>query len=254
MSFKKAQKRFRKANRERSQPAHRQQLGLLEKKKDYVKRARDYNAKKEQLRELQERASLKNPDEFYFGMQRLEMEDGKLVERAGPGTAAGEGASKSGMSEEQLRALKRHDHTYLTVELQKERLKLAKMQAELQFVGAVRPAHHTVFVEDEEEAQRFDAAEFFDTAPELVGRFHNRPRRRQLEEEEAAEEPEEAREKKQRRYRELESRSKRRAILEEMVGTVELQKKLMDGGAPRRKVKNPTTGEEVYKWDYVRKR
>jgi U3 small nucleolar RNA-associated protein 11 len=251
MSFKKAQARFRKANKERSQPAHRQQLGLLEKKKDYVKRARDYNAKKEQLRELQERASLKNPDEFYFGMQRLGMADGKLVTRD---EAGGEGASKSGLTEEQLRALKRHDHAYLTVELQKERLKLARMQAELQFVGAVRPARHTVFVEDEDEAERFDAAEFFDTAPELVGRFHNRPRRRQLEEEEAAEEPEEVREKRQKRYRELESRTKRRALLEEMVGTVELQKKLMDGGAPRRKVKNPTTGEEVYKWDYVRKR
>ncbi len=246
MSFKKASKRFRKANQERSQPAHRQKFGLLEKKKDYVKRARDYNAKQEQLRVLQEKAALKNPDEFYFGMERVAMRDGAVVERS-EATVAG------ALTEEQLRALKSHDHAYLTAERQKERRKLARLKAELQFVGVERPASHVVFVEDEDAALQFDAARHFGTAPELLGRFHNRPRLEQLEEE-IAQEPEEAREKKRQRYRELESRGKREAVLNEMVGQVELQKKLMDKTAPRRKVKNPTTGQEVYKWDYVRKR
>ncbi len=105
MSFKKAQKRFQKTNKERAQPAHRQKFGLLEKHADYVKRARDYNKKKEELRVLQEKAALKNPDEFFFGMQRVGMEDGKLVEKRKP--------EEEVMSAEALKALKTHDHAYL---------------------------------------------------------------------------------------------------------------------------------------------
>merc|ERR1711879_141908 len=68
--MRKAAKRFRKTKHERSQPAHRRKLGMLEKHKDYVQRARDYNEKKEKVRELQEKAALKNPDEFYFHMEK----------------------------------------------------------------------------------------------------------------------------------------------------------------------------------------
>ncbi len=45
-----------------------------------------------------------------------------------------------------------------------------------------------------------------------------------------------------------------RDILDDMVAKVQLQKNLMDKKTPKKKVKNPTTGEEVYKWQYVRKR
>lgn len=44
-------------------------MGLLEKHKDYVLRARDYNKKQKRLRALQLKAAFKNPDEFYFKMQ-----------------------------------------------------------------------------------------------------------------------------------------------------------------------------------------
>ena len=39
---------------------------------------------------------------------------------------------------------------------------------------------HTVFVDDESEARAFDPAAHFDTAPELLDRSFNRPRRSQL--------------------------------------------------------------------------
>lgn len=57
-----------RAHRERSQPQARQRLGLLEKHSDYVLRARDFHKKENRLKALKQKAAMKNPDEFYFGM------------------------------------------------------------------------------------------------------------------------------------------------------------------------------------------
>ncbi|EPZ30898.1 hypothetical protein ROZALSC1DRAFT_31440, partial [Rozella allomycis CSF55] len=65
-SFKKAIQS--REHRERSQPSARQRLGFLEKHKDYIKRARDFQAKQSQLKVLREKALFRNPDEFYFKM------------------------------------------------------------------------------------------------------------------------------------------------------------------------------------------
>lgn len=54
--------------RERAQPENRKRLGLLEKHKDYVLRARDYHRKQNALKALRIRAANRNPDEFHFGM------------------------------------------------------------------------------------------------------------------------------------------------------------------------------------------
>lgn len=53
---------------ERSQPANRAKLGLLEKHADYVKRARDFHSKEDRIQKLREKAAMRNKDEFYFGM------------------------------------------------------------------------------------------------------------------------------------------------------------------------------------------
>ena len=57
-------------HKERSQPTDRQHLGLLEKKKDYRIRAADYHHKRDAIATLRKKASERNPDEFYFGMNR----------------------------------------------------------------------------------------------------------------------------------------------------------------------------------------
>ncbi|KAI1440737.1 U3 small nucleolar RNA-associated protein 11 [Annulohypoxylon stygium] len=71
----------RRVHRERAQPQERQRLGLLEKHKDYSLRAKDFNKKKAQLRELRLKAADRNEDEFYFGM----------MSRKGPGHALNQG-------------------------------------------------------------------------------------------------------------------------------------------------------------------
>jgi U3 small nucleolar RNA-associated protein 11 len=58
----------RRNHKERSQLAHRTKLGVLEKHKDYVKRARDYHSKQDRLTRLRQKAADRNKDEFYFSM------------------------------------------------------------------------------------------------------------------------------------------------------------------------------------------
>jgi hypothetical protein len=58
----------RREHRERAQPNYRANMGLLEKHKDYVKRAKDFNSKKEKLKDLKRKAEERNPDEYYFRM------------------------------------------------------------------------------------------------------------------------------------------------------------------------------------------
>lgn len=60
----------RRNHKERSQLSHRARLGILEKHKDYVLRARDYHSKQDRITRLRQKAADRNKDEFYFGMNR----------------------------------------------------------------------------------------------------------------------------------------------------------------------------------------
>lgn len=54
-------------------------MGLLEKKKDYKERAKNYHEKEDKLKLFKQKAELKNQDEFYFKMLKSKKnEDGKI--------------------------------------------------------------------------------------------------------------------------------------------------------------------------------
>ncbi|KAK4229119.1 small-subunit processome [Podospora fimiseda] len=76
----------RRSHRERAQPLERAKLGLLEKHKDYSKRAKDYKKKQTILKSLRQKAADRNEDEFYFGM----------MSRKGPGASITRGKEFDG--------------------------------------------------------------------------------------------------------------------------------------------------------------
>lgn len=106
----------RRSHKERAQPLERQRLGLLEKKKDYQKRAKDYKKKQEVLKSLRQKVAEKNEDEFYFGMMSRKgpgsaiTYDGK--KKNFTGTVDGDRGNKA-MDVETVRLLKTQDLGYL---------------------------------------------------------------------------------------------------------------------------------------------
>ena len=140
----------RKTYRERGQSEDRAHLGLLEKKKDYIQRARDFHRKQDAIQALEAKAAFRNPDEFYHKMIKTRKQDGK--------------------------------HVKLDADLEPT---LAKMQGSLQMArdksAEELKKSNIVFVDTPEEAAELDEAEYFDTAPEYVGRAYNRPTKQQLE-------------------------------------------------------------------------
>ena len=88
----------RREHRERHQPAARQGLGLLEKHKDYVVRARNFHAKEARIGQLRAKAANRNPDEFYFGMLAGSTKGGIASKRRGADSAGGTPGNRNSKS------------------------------------------------------------------------------------------------------------------------------------------------------------
>jgi len=167
-------------HKERAQPQSRSQLGILQKKKDYKKRAIDYHRKEDRIRSAQEKAAMRNPDEFYFGMKNAQMTDGqhrKTVE-------AKQKEFEAEIGQDTVRIMKDQDLSYVRMQKQRDAKKIERLQSSLHFIegGASnamvesKKRKHTIFVDSQKDAEEFDVAKHFDTLPELAGRAFNRPR------------------------------------------------------------------------------
>ena len=166
----------RVTHKERSQPRARNHLGLLEKKKDYKRRAKDFHFKADLINKMKVRASTRNPDEFYFGMKSAQVKDGRHAKTQQVQNKENE----EQIGAEAVRIMKDQDLSYIRMQKQKDIKKMERLQSNLHHLESTK-RHHAVFVDTPDEAANFDVAEHFDTVPALAGRCFNRPRRETLE-------------------------------------------------------------------------
>lgn len=177
-------------HKERSQPTNRKHLGLLEKKKDYKIRSKDYHRKEDAIKTLRQKAAQRNPDEFYFGMNNSKVSDGRHVKLA-------ESKAKGRENEigpEAVKLMKSQDLSYVRMQTMKDARNIERLQASLHYLGDnpstirddgtgksfLNKGKHTVFVDSNEKAKDFDVAEHFNTVPEMAGRTFNRLRKEKL--------------------------------------------------------------------------
>ena len=219
-------------------------------------RARDYNKKKKRIQALQEKAAFRNPDEFYMKMQNMQT-------KRGVHTNVGEDS----IDADTLKLFKTQDLSYITLKKQSEQTRIERLKNSLHCVSALAAAPkqnaHTIFVDSDEDLEDFDPSAHFGTAPELVGRTHNRLRMDQLAqgasgEKEARELPKKLRQKSERKkeeqYRELAERLERHTKLQTAGALLQTERNLQ-GKGKRRKVSESKDGRPAqYVWKQERKR
>ena len=234
---------------------------MLEKKKDYVLRAKDFHKKQKTIENLRRKAEERNPDEFYFAMERARTRDGVHVVPS---------SEPNKYSQEQLRLMKSQDVNYLAVKAQAESKKVERLQSSLHMIGAFSSApkrQHVIFVDDAEQALKFDPAKYFDTPDELLDRSYNRLTRSQLDDPgliataAGSGEVDMATIKKSEKrrdaaYRELLERQKRQSSLMEASHKMEYDRAVMGNGRKRKLKPEEIVGgaKKVFKWKAERKR
>ncbi|PIK44167.1 putative U3 small nucleolar RNA-associated protein 11 [Apostichopus japonicus] len=255
-SYNKAQKAAQRVHKERSQLASRTKLGLLEKKKDYQLRAKDFGAKKAKIKKLKQKALEKNPDEFYFRMISSKFEDGvtKRLEEDEP------------LTWEQKQLMDSQDIRYVSHKRHLENKKIDKMKGSLHLLDAstANPMNkHTFFVDTAKEERDFDVAKRLNTHPSLLHRTFNRPKLEDLkkgkfsrqegdmEKEFQAQMLEKS---KQEQYDQLVQRIKREKQLGIIGAKMQAKINLKDRGKKVLLQEETQTTPAVYKWLYKRKR
>jgi len=266
----------RRNHKERGQLTSRERLGLLEKKKDYVLRAKDFHFKEKRLKALREKAAQRNPDEFYFKMINSQTKGGAHVTERNkllPG--------------EMVKVLKSQDKNYIKTQREISKKKMNRLQESLHFIDdndlnddddvlmgfsdneeddeedsqsrKPKTSNHVVFVDNEEEVKKFSPAKHLNTLPELVNRKFNRPTIDTLKKSVIAYSPDSAADDKeiqkarQMKYKELASRIKREQELAKAERELEIQR-AMGAKGKKKKVGTDENGLPVYKWKADRKK
>ncbi|XP_053600605.1 probable U3 small nucleolar RNA-associated protein 11 [Plodia interpunctella] len=250
-SWKKAAKANQKTHKERHQPEARKHLGLLEKKKDYKKRADDYHEKGETLKILRKRTLDKNRDEFYFHMVNSRVKDGVHHEIT----------KEVEDTPEQLKLMHSQDIKYVNMKRIIESRRINRLQSELHMtdVADSTPNTHIFFV-DEGEEKDFDLAKRLDTHPKLLGRKSNRPRLSDLDKMKLPDVDKntiaEMKKKKKRIYKEIARRIEREKELTVIQQKLEMKRHLQDAKVlkPKRIKKGSKNSAPVYEFPYVRKK
>ncbi|KAL0090992.1 small-subunit processome [Phycomyces blakesleeanus] len=256
----------RRNHKERGQLAGRQHFGLLEKKKDYKLRAKDYHSKQNRLKALRDKALFRNPDEFYFKMINSKTKGGVHIKER-----------NEQLPHEMIQLMKSQDKNYIKLQRDISKKKMEKLQESIHFLddeieadeddeddeeedeqAVKKKTNHIVFVDSEKQVKQFDPAKHLDTFPELVNRKFNRPRIDTLRKTtfanlEDKKEIKELKREREKKYMELASRSKREEELARVERELQIQKALQQKGK-KTKVGVDKHGLAVYKWAAQRKK
>lgn len=221
----------RRAHKERAQPASRKRYGLLEKHKDYVLRARDFHRKEDTIRTLQEKAAFRNPDEFYFKMEKARTKEGvHLLSTAEPNK----------YTQEELAVMKTQDIRYVLNKAQSEARKVERLKAALQSIGQTPVNKHIIFEDDGE----YEEEENSSKEPQIEPTPELKPLPKIIEKKRIA------------AYRELKERSARATQMKKLVGKMSFRKELMGKGTKKKLRVEDENGSKrvVYKWKFERKK
>lgn len=250
-SWKRAAKASQKTHRERHQPESRKHLGLLEKKKDYIARARDFQEKRATVKLLRKRALNKNPDEFHFHMINSKVVNGVHREKD----------KEDQHTPEQIKLMETQDLRYVAYKRNIETKKVNKMQDQLHMfdVADETPNQHTFFL-DKDEMKNFDLAKRLDTHPALLSRRTNRPTLSMIKSMKLPELDKKTitklEQKKHTAYKELEKRIDRERELMVVQQKLEVRRTLKDRKVRKPKLVKSGTKDAapIYKWKFERKR
>ncbi|KAJ3226870.1 UTP11-like, U3 small nucleolar ribonucleoprotein, partial [Clydaea vesicula] len=266
--------------KERSQLSSRSHLGLLEKKSDYKLRAKDFHKKQDTLKQLKEKATNRNPDEFYFEMINSKSVNGVHVKER-----------KNNIDNDFLKLLRTQDKGYISLQRSVNLKKVEKFKetvhfldreeekedAELEIIDSnseddgsfsgkeivknetkTKEVSHTIFVDDERQVEKFNPSQYFQTPESLISRKFNRPKFEQIKDFKlpkhiTKEDLEYNQRLKEKKVIEINKRLHREAKLKKVQEEIELQKNLM-GKGQRRKIGVKPDGTPLYKWRNERKK
>ncbi|KAI1731859.1 utp11 protein [Ditylenchus destructor] len=213
--------------------------GHIEKKKDWIRRARDFQEKNNKLKHLRQKAEERNPDEFHFHMVRSQVGlDGVHRELD---------SSEEEDTEIQKLMGDVRDLKYVNHKLALEQRKIDKLKSTLHF-SEVGPSKntHIIFANSAEEAKNM-----LSTKSSLMNEESNVKNEDDFSDQLAEKE-------RRRQYNELLKRMQREKELRVVSNKIELKKnltlskksqlkpKLVEKGAPAKAA--------VYRWTYERKK
>jgi Utp11 protein len=204
---------------ERHQTSVRNQLGLLEKKKDYKLRAKDQKKQKSYRANLETKAFYRNTQEFYHKMHSVKLRDsdGKIVNKKSA-------VECSSLSRDQRGLLNQSDRLYVNLQRQIDRIQKEKLQ-NLGLPFLETGARRVLFPEPSDELNNINlqTAEVIQGSKKLQAK--------------------------------VEARENRASKLTEVLNALDTKRENMQ--SPKisvRKRKNESSGKTEYIWEQVRKR
>lgn len=233
----------KKQHRERSQLQSRSKYGLLEKHKDYVKRAKNYHEKEQSIKYLKNKIKDKNNDEFYYGMNTEQSNTSKIDSNL-----------IKDLSIDEIKLLKTQDLNYINniKNLNKKSIEKLIINNNL-LLNNNNNNKHTIFVDSKDKLINFNPKVFFNTTDDLLYRNFNRLTKDQLQDTKLNNNTNiNIDKKKLKKLNNLKLKINNNNKLINISNKLQLQKKLINDNGNKKKLKD-SNGNVTFKWSKKRK-